>query len=287
MASREPEAVVTESLQAIHRELFGQLVFDADDLLLLESFQIGYLPERLSRADVGVILRARPYLARYFRRACPPVAGWLEQALQAPSPDDPQDVCEQRVLWEVAELIVYNKAPHVYDALPQHQWSFDAVTSVAALSGTVALDVGAGTGRTTVELARRARSVFAVEPVSRLRSFIRDRASRNKRGNLYVIDGMAHALPLPKGFADVVVAVRSLYRPGAGGDEAGWRLGDELGELERVVRPGGTIVLCMGWLYAEAEQRPEHQTLVSPRWGYMHEPYQGHEGELSRYHKQL
>jgi SAM-dependent methyltransferase len=278
---------VTESRADIHRERFGQLVFDADDLLLLESFQIGYLPERVDRSDLGVMLRARPYLARYFRRACPTVAPWVEEALGTPSPNDDAATCEQRVIWEVADLIVYNKAPHVYDALPQHQWDIEAVTAVASLSGTVALDVGAGTGRTAVELARRARSVFAIEPVGRLRGYIRDKAKRHKRGNLYVVDGLAHALPLPSRFADVIVAVRSLYRPGADAEQSGWQLDDELGELERVIRPGGTIVLCMGWLHDAAEQQREHQTLVSPRWGYLHQPYQGHEGELSRYHKQL
>ena len=195
--------------------------------------------------------------------------------------------CEQRVLWEIADLIVYNKAPHAYDALPHHRWDFEAVTSVAALAGTVVLDVGAGTGQTAVELSRRARSVFAIEPVGRLRQFIRERAERRKRGNLYVVDGMAHAIPLPSQFADVVVCVRSLRKRGVMHEAGGWRFDDEVAELERVVRPGGTVVVCSGWPHEGAEDRPEHHTLVSPRWGYRHDAYAGYAGQLSRYHKQF
>ncbi|HHH26946.1 MAG TPA: class I SAM-dependent methyltransferase [Polyangiaceae bacterium] len=271
---------------AEHRERFGDLVFDADDLLLLEPFQIRYLEGRVPLADFGELLRAHRHVGRYLRRACPAVAPWLQQTLDAEPPGASLEECEQRVLWEIADLIVYNKAPHAYDALPHHRWDFEAVTSVAALAGTVALDVGAGTGQTAVELSRRARTVFAIEPVGRLRQFVRDRAQRRKRGNLYVIDGMAHAIPLPSQFADVIVCVRSLRNRGNAVGVGGWRLDDEVAELERVVRPGGTIVICSGWLHDEAADRPEHQTLTSPRWGYRHDAYAGYVGQLSRYHKQ-
>lgn len=275
------------SRAADHRDRFGDLVFDVDDLLLLEPFQILYLEQRVPRAELGELLRGHRHVGRYLRRACPAAAPWLQRAIDAPPTGTTLEECEQRVLWEIADLIVYNKAPHAYDALPHHRWDFEAVTSVAALAGTVVLDVGAGTGQTAVELSRRARSVFAIEPVGRLRQFIRERARRRKRGNLYVIDGMAHAIPLPSQFADVVVSVRALSHRGCSEGVGGWRFDDEVAELERVVRPGGTIVVCAGWLHDEASDRPEHHTLVSPRWGYHHDAYAGYTGQLSRYHKQF
>lgn len=278
---------MTNVRAADHHERFGDLVFDADDLLLLEPFQILYLEERVRLADLGELLRAHRHVARYLRRACPAAAPWLQRAVDARPTGDALEECEQRVLWEIADLIVYNKAPHAYDALPHHRWDFEAVTSVAALAGTVVLDVGAGTGQTAVELSRRARTVFAIEPVGRLRRFIRERAQRRKRGNLYVVDGMAHAIPLPSQFADVVVCVRALRSRGASESAGGWRFDDEVAELERVVRPGGTIVVCAGWSFDEASERSEHQTLVSPRWGYHHDAYAGYAGQLSRYHKQI
>jgi Methyltransferase domain len=259
-----------------NRALFGELQFDVDDLLLLEPFQILRLPGRLEQADVGELVRAHPHLGRYLRRACPSMAQWLVDAAAMPPTGEAIDACEERVLWELADLNACNKAPHAYDALPHHDWDFEAITSVASLAGAVAIEVGAGTGRATVELARRARSVFAVEPGSRLRSFLRERAKTRKRHNLYVVDGTPDAVPLPSAFADVVVSVRSL----------GFALAAELTELERVLRPGGTIVFCAGWRHDQAEDRAEHRTLVSPRWGFIHAPYEGAEGRLSRYHKQ-
>ncbi|MEZ4438284.1 MAG: class I SAM-dependent methyltransferase [Polyangiaceae bacterium] len=261
------------------RESFPDLTLGVDDLLLLESFQVADLERRLPGPDVGQVLRAHPVVARYLRRANPGSAAWLEACLAAATepPTEAIEAIEQRVLWEVADLIVYNKAPHAYDALPHHEWDFQAVTQVASLEGTVVIEVGAGTGRTALTLSRRARTVFAVEPVARLRAHIRERAAAEGRSNLFVIDGMLHAIPLPSAFADVALAVRTL----------GWRIHEELAELERVLRPGGTVVLCTDWSYEAAETREEHATLVSPRWGYFHAPYAAHDGPRSRYHKQL
>ena len=64
---------------ADHRERFGDLVFDADDLLLLEPFQILYVEGRVPAAELGELLRAHAHVGRYLRRACPAAAPCFRQ----------------------------------------------------------------------------------------------------------------------------------------------------------------------------------------------------------------
>ena len=78
-------------------------------------------------------------------------------------------------------LIVYNKCPDLYDGLEFHGWDFAEVTGITPLVGKVVVEVGAGTGRLALEAAATADTVFAVEPVARLRRVHpRNEAATNK-----------------------------------------------------------------------------------------------------------
>ena len=111
---------------------------------------------------------------------------------------------EETVVWTIADLIVYSKCPEFYDRLQFHAWDFAEVTSITPLDGKVVVDVGAGTGRVALEAAKMAATVFAVEPVGRLRQFIRERVACDGHDDVHVVDGFCHDIPLPDGFADVV-----------------------------------------------------------------------------------
>ena len=91
------------------------------------------------------------------------------------------------------------------------------------------LDAGAGTGRVAFAAAQVARCVFAVEPVTALRSFIRDKVAGDCIDNLFVLDGSLDAIPLPADTVDVLLTCQAI----------GWALSGELREIERVVKPGG------------------------------------------------
>ena len=73
-----------------------------------------------------------------------------------------------------------------------------------------------------------ASMVFAVEPCASLRNFIIEKGKKKNVSNLFAVDGFPHAIPLPKGFADVLITSNSI----------GWNLDDELKEIERVVKRG-------------------------------------------------
>jgi SAM-dependent methyltransferase len=90
-----------------------------------------------------------------------------------------------------------------------------------------AVDLGAGTGAMSAELAERAANVVAVEPDARMRSILRARVP-----GIRVLDGRGESMPLPGGCADAVVASSSWHwmEPVA-----------TLGEVARVLMPGGVL----------------------------------------------
>jgi ubiquinone/menaquinone biosynthesis C-methylase UbiE len=158
-----------------------------------------------------------------------------------------------------------------------HNWDFTEVTRITPLEGKTVVEGGAGTGQVTRRLAEGAASVFAVEPVTRLRDFIREKAQINTQKNIFVLDGFLHAIPLPDNFADIFITSHAL----------GWKLEDELPEFERVVKPGGYIIHCPGTALSAGDDDATHLALISPQWAYAVAEYQQPDGPKRKYWKQV
>lgn len=96
-------------------------------------------------------------------------------------------------------------------------------------SGRTVVDLGAGTGKFTRLLALTGAEVRAVEPVRAMR----ERLAELLPG-IAVSGGTAEETGLPDGCADAVVAAQSWH----------WfREPETLAEVERLLRPGGTLAL--------------------------------------------
>lgn len=250
---------------------------EIEDLYLLEAFQISYLPGWVPERELAAILWAYPSVGRYLGKRSPAITDFLARVRDEHAPaKDAEELAafEDRLVWTIADLLVYNKCPEVYDSLDFHGWDFGEVTSIAALDGRVVLDVGAGTGRVALEAAQTARLVFAVEPVGRLRQVIREKADQLGLTNVYIVDGFNHQIPFPDSFADVLVTSHAL----------GWRLDEELAEMERVVGPKGTIIHCPGTADAPHEE-DQHQHLISHPWDYKFARYKQPDGWKRKYWK--
>jgi ubiquinone/menaquinone biosynthesis C-methylase UbiE len=277
-ASRVRKKVVMSSAETMRRFLKGASL-EIEDLFLLEAFQIGYLPGWVPERELAAVLWAYPSLRRYLTVRCPSIARFLERILEEHPPVEDREqlaICGDEVVWTIADLLVYNKSPEIYDRLEFHGWDFSEVTSITPLEGKIAVDGGAGTGRIALEAAQTARLVFAVEPVSRLRSYIRDRAVERSLKNLYVVDGFNHQIPFPDSFTDVLITSHAI----------GWQLELELAEMERVVRPGGTIIHCPGTADTPREQEL-HDRLISSPWAYEFARYKEADGWKRKYWKQI
>ena len=109
---------------------------------------------------------------------------------------------------------------------------------------------------------------------------MREKAEREKVGNLFVIDGFLHAIPLPDDTVDVLITSNAI----------GWNLELEMREVERVVRPCGHAIHLSGYA-ADDQLNPVHEALTSSRWGYTCTSYEEIadmvSGTMRRYSKKI
>ncbi len=220
------------------RDMFPGLEPTVDDLCLLETHQIKELRRRVTPGTLATVLHAHPHVRQVLVARCPDEAAAIDRILAEHQPaavgKAARDV--QDLLWEVADLIVYQREPAAYDALAVHEWDFAAVTDVVSLDDKVVIDAGAGTGRVAFEACAAARYVFAVEPSSVMRRYMRTKAEAAGIRNLFVLDGFLNTIPLPAATGEVLVTCRAI----------GWRLDDELAEIDRVVASGGVALHLLG-----------------------------------------
>ncbi|HVL81716.1 MAG TPA: class I SAM-dependent methyltransferase [Actinomycetota bacterium] len=148
---------------------------------------------------------------------------------------------DESTAWE----LLYRWEPELYDRLVAGERVHPGIWEVFPTRVGRALEVGAGTGRLTLELARRCEEVLAVEPAEPMRTILRSRAEADGLGDRVRVEpGFFDDLPAPDGWADVVCSLSSFTPDPSHGGEPG------LEEMERVCRPGGIIVLV--WPYDRA-----------------------------------
>jgi SAM-dependent methyltransferase len=147
--------------------------------------------------------------------------------------------------WE----LLYRLEPELYDRLVSVEWLHPGVLEWLPPTADRIVEVGAGTGRLTLELIDRGREVVAVEPAAPLREILKRKLAKADHGyRAQVIHGFFDDLPVADGSADLIVACSALTRAAGHGGEAG------LAEMERVCRPGGSVVIVwpnnLDWLAA-------------------------------------
>jgi SAM-dependent methyltransferase len=156
---------------------------------------------------------------------------------------------DPRVEVSLAWELLYRLEPELYDRLASVERLHRAVLEWLPADVDRIVEVGAGTGRLTLELLGRAREIVAIEPARPLREILTRKLIRAEHGDrVQVTAGFFDDLPVPDDWADLVVAC-SAFTPEAGhGGEAG------LAEMERVCRPGGSVAIVwpnhVAWLEA-------------------------------------
>jgi ubiquinone/menaquinone biosynthesis C-methylase UbiE len=206
----------------------------------------GELRCRYGPADVDVFTRAEA------RRFVPLGAG------------DPHE--DPALAWE----LLYRLEPELYDRLVTAERLHPQVVNWLPRGLDQIAEVGAGTGRLTMQLIDRGRRIVAVEPALPLRRILRRKLAAADTGNrVRVIRGFFDQLPLPDDFADLVVACSAFTpAPEHGGDVG-------LAEMERVCRPSGCVAII--W--------PNHLDWLAAR-GYRHVSFAGPMAlEFASYHE--
>jgi ubiquinone/menaquinone biosynthesis C-methylase UbiE len=111
---------------------------------------------------------------------------------------------------------LYSEFPEVYDefASVAHVPSpVDVIASRFGIDGKDVIDVGAGSGRSTIELADRARRVVGIEPNLSMLAVGRERAVEAGVTNVHLLQGDAASIPCDGESAEVVTCLTTVFWP--------------------------------------------------------------------------
>ncbi|HET9981571.1 MAG TPA: methyltransferase domain-containing protein [Ktedonobacterales bacterium] len=139
----------------------------------------------------------------------------------------------KRLFWE----LTYWKTPDDYDRLTAGEQVHLGALDIAHVDGAVVLDAGAGAGRVTLPLARRARLVYALDAAPPLLHLLERKLAAAHLRNVELLRGLFRRIPLPDDSVDAAIACSAFGPQEAHGGQRG------LDELQRVTRPGGRIVI--------------------------------------------
>jgi SAM-dependent methyltransferase len=183
---------------------------------------------------------------------------------------DPRGHGDPRGDVDLAWELLYRLEPELYDRLATAERLHPGV--VGWLPGDVGqiAEIGAGSGRLTMQLIERGQRIVAVEPALPLRRLLRRKLAAAGHGDrVEVVPGFFDELPLPSGFADLVVTCSAFTPAPEHGGAAG------LAEMERIGRPGGLVAIVwpnhVDWLAAHGYRYVSFPGPMSVEFGSQHE----------------
>jgi ArsR family transcriptional regulator len=137
---------------------------------------------------------------------------------------------------------------------PGQSWMLWATALAKLLPPLEVCDFGCGTGVLTVELARWAKRVVAIDRSAASLQQAQERAAKAGCDNVTFLEADLHKLPLPAGKKDLVVISQSLHHVA---DPA-----SVLREAARLLKPSGRIVVL--------ELMPHQEKWVQEQLGHIH-----------------
>jgi len=239
-------------------------------LLMLDKVHAVWLADfcrEENEASLGIALKGNPVVYWYLEHMAPEKKDFYKRVIEkAPKNLSQKQIreAEIKVMESINDWLVYVYDPEVYDNLPFTTWEDSELTEIVDFREKRVIDVGSGTGRLAFVAAKDAKFVYAVEPVTRLRRYLKEKAKKLGYDNFFVVDGMVEEIPFEDNFADVLLA--------------GHVFGDnpelEYASAERVIKNGGQMVLFPG---ATANDKSRHEFYIKKNfnWKEFEEPGDG------------
>lgn len=185
-------------------------------------------------------VRTGPLLERYSREDLAAISADDRRHLLIDGLADAQR--DPGLAWE----LLYRLEPELYDRLITAERLHPAVVRWLPNRVERIVEVGAGSGRLTLELVSRCNQLTAIEPAAPLREILARKlerqvalcvASGHQPGQVRVIGGFLDALPMSDRSAELVVACSVVTPEKSHGGNRG------LAEMERVCATQGMVVI--------------------------------------------
>ncbi len=248
------------------------------DRWLIKSICTYYSNNREYNENLGIVLAYNDIIAWYFIHRCPESKCIVNDLISRV----PKDLSKEKVKkaeefildfldWAVVLLypeMMNENCDYIYD------WNEERLLELADFKDKLVLDVGSGTGRLAFAAAKKAKRVYASEPVDILREYMRDKTETYNVNNVVVIDGTVEKIPYEDNTFDIVMS----------GHVIGDNPKKEIAELTRVTKNGGFIIDCMGDDGFKRE-KPLKEMLDAGFEYFYHKSKSG--GDIYRYRKKV
>ncbi|GIO96102.1 hypothetical protein J14TS5_11880 [Paenibacillus lautus] len=141
---------------------------------------------------------------------------------------------------------IYGKQAEAYESMVSRQPDLsEIIHGIRPYVGLDVLDLGAGSGRLSMLLARDARSLICTDISEPMLNILDDKLSEaNDSRNWTTVVADHRSLPIDSSSVDLIVSGWSIsYLADSSHEQWSDHLGLVMDELQRVLRPGGTILI--------------------------------------------
>jgi ubiquinone/menaquinone biosynthesis C-methylase UbiE len=167
------------------------------------------------------------------------------------------------------QFTIYKQHADMYERLVSYedyeQRLYPALAAIRSFDQADVVELGAGTGRVSALIAPYARSLIACDLNDHMLKVARIKLARYAGLAWQTVAAEHRHMPLPDHCADVALAGWTLGYFTAKFYADSWRqtIGQAIAQMQRVLRPGGTIIIIDTLGTGSAEPNPPHEALAA------------------------
>ncbi|OAS18387.1 class I SAM-dependent methyltransferase [Paenibacillus oryzisoli] len=172
---------------------------------------------------------------------------------------------------------IYANQADMYERLVSKQPSlYETIQAIVPVAGLDILDMGAGAGRLTRVLAPHAKSIVALDASESMLRITADHLGQADLHNWRTQVADHRQLPAEDQSVDLIVSGWSIcYLANSDDDHWEANLHQIIGEIKRVLRPGGTIIIIENFGTGSETPNPPHflmnyYKLLESEFGFSH-----------------